>query len=392
VDDEPIRVLRVIARLNVGGPALHVAYLSEGLDRRGFATTLVSGRVSPGEASMEYAVRERGVEPLFLRELQRDVSPLADLRGVARLRSLVRALRPHVVHTHTAKAGTVGRVAALLAGEARPPALVHTFHGHVLAGYFAGARQEVFRRIERALARRTDALVAVSPEVRDQLVELGVAAPGRVEVLRLGLDLDQRVGHEPGDRERVRQELGIAAGRPVVGWVGRMAPIKRVGLLLEATARVDCELVLVGDGPERAGLERRAAELGIAGRCRFAGFRKELGPYYACFDVLALSSANEGTPVTLIEGLAAGVPVVATDVGGVPDVVRHGVSGLLAPSGDAAALAGALAELLRDPARRAAMAAAGSADVRSRYGVERLVDDVDRLYRRLLERRPARRR
>jgi glycosyltransferase involved in cell wall biosynthesis len=377
-------VLRVIARLNVGGPALHVAYLTEGLDRLGYETLLVAGTVSPGEASMERVALDRGITPLILPELQREIDPWSDLRGVLRLRALVRRWRPDIVHTHTAKAGTVGRVAALLAREERPPVLVHTFHGHVLSGYFGRAASAGFRMAERALARRTDVLVAVSPEVRADLVRFGLD-PERIRVIRLGLDLDERTRAEPGARAALRAELGVAAGRPLIGWVGRMTQIKRVDALLAAVALVpDCELVLVGDGPLRGALEAQARSLGIAGRCHFNGFREELGPVYAACDIVALSSANEGTPVTLIEALAAGVPVVTTDVGGVREVVRDGVTGLLATPGDAESLGGRINALVRDAALRARLGSSGRADVRRRFTIERLVADVDLLYRDLL--------
>src|SRR4051812_36273340 len=154
--DEPIRVLRMIARLNVGGPALHVSYLTSELDKVGYETMLVAGRVSPGEGSMEYAARERGIEPVYIPSLQREISLLVDAKAVYRVLGLIREFRPHILHTHTAKAGAVGRAAAMIAGSARPQAVVHTFHGHVLRGYFGALKTEGFRRLERRLARESD--------------------------------------------------------------------------------------------------------------------------------------------------------------------------------------------------------------------------------------------
>jgi hypothetical protein len=174
---EPIRVLRVIARLNVGGPALHVSYLTDELDKIGYETLLVAGKVSADEGSMEYAARGRGIEPVYVPSLQREISPIVDAAAVAKVLGLIREFRPDVLHTHTAKAGAVGRTAAMLAGKARPQVVVHTFHGHVLRGYFGAAKTEAFRRLERWLARVSDALIAVSPEVRDDLVRVGIAPP-----------------------------------------------------------------------------------------------------------------------------------------------------------------------------------------------------------------------
>jgi len=386
---DPIRVLRVIARLNVGGPALHVSYLTRGLDERGYETTLVAGQVGPEEGSMEYAVREQGIEPLFVPALQRDIAVGADFGAVRELRRLIRELRPDILHTHTAKAGAVGRMAAVLSGSARPRVVVHTFHGHVLRGYFDRGRTSGFLSVERSLARVTDKLVAVSPQVRDELVALGVAPADRFEVIRLGLELDRRLDAPAGAREEQRRELGIADDAFVVAWLGRMTSIKRVEDLLHAFARVAAaepraELVLAGDGPLRDELQEAAASLGLADRAHFVGMQRDVARLYAAADLVALCSANEGTPVSLIEALAAGKPVVSTDVGGVSDVVRAGTSGLLVPRGDVEALADAILLLVRDDELRARLAAAAPADVRERYSVERLVDDVDGLYRRLL--------
>ena len=386
---EPIRVLRVIARLNVGGPALHVSYLTRELDARGYRTTLVAGRPSEGEGDMDYVAEELGITPVYLDGLQRDLSPARDLSMLLRLVELIRERRPHIVHTHTAKAGAVGRLAALLAARRDPPLLVHTFHGHVLRGYFSPARERLFGRIERFLAARTDALVAVSPQVRDDLVGLRVAPAGRFAVVRLGIDLDRRAGSS-GGRDATRARLGLAPDAVVAGWFGRMTEIKRVDVLLRALARpaaAAVSLVVVGDGPLRPELEALAADLGITGRVRFTGFERDVAPLFAACDIVTLSSANEGTPVTLIEGLAAGLPAVATDVGGVRDVV--GDAGLLVPAGDDRALAAVLGELAGDAERRSLLGARGAMASRARYGVTRLVDDIDRLYRSLLDGRDA---
>lgn len=389
--DEPIRVLRVIARLNVGGPALHVSYLTSELDKIGYQTTLVTGTVGEHEGSMEYVVRERGIEPVYLPGLQREIAPLSDAHAVRALVKMIRELKPDVLHTHTAKAGAVGRTAARLAGADRPRAVVHTFHGHVLSGYFGAATTRGFRQVERALARSTDALIAVSPEVRDDLVALGVAPAERITVVRLGLDLDSRVTAPPGAREEERARLGVPPERFVVGWLGRMTDIKRVDVLLDAFAAlrrsgVDAALVLVGDGPLRADLERQADALAITDATHFVGYRANVAPLYAALDAVALSSANEGTPVAVIEALAAGVPAVSTDVGGVSDVVVDGKSGFLVPAGDWVALANRLERLAGSEDLRRELGRFGSDWVRSRYSVPRLVDDVDALYRSLLAR------
>ncbi len=386
-----MRILRVIARLNMGGPALHVSYLTKGLAPRGYDTALVAGRLARGEDSMAYVAESLGVDVVALGTLHRDLSPLHDPLAVKRLVQEIRRVRPHILHTHTAKAGAVGRTAALLAGDARPPIVVHTFHGHVLQGYFDPLRTRLFRETERALARHTTRLVAVGPQVRDDLVALGVAPAEKFTVIRLGIDLATRVQVQDG-RAEYRGLFGIPDDRFVVGWIGRMTAIKRVPDILASfklllDRGIEATLCLVGDGPDREAAEHQARDLGIARNIISLGYQRDVSPYYALFDAFVLPSANEGTPVVAIEALAAERPVVATRVGGVPDVVTEGESGYLVDVGDVDAIARALARLARDPALRQALGARGREIVVPRYRVERLVDDVDELYRALLTER-----
>jgi glycosyltransferase involved in cell wall biosynthesis len=299
----------VIARLNMGGPALHVAYLSAGLKERGYETTLVAGSLALGEESMSGVAERLGVPVVTVPELHREISPLRDLRSVYHVAELIRELRPHILHTHTAKAGAIGRMAAMLAGDAAPPIVVHTFHGHVLRGYFGPLRSGFFRLLERWLARRTTALIAVSPEVRDDLVSLGIAPVEKFSVVRLGIELDTRVGSADGNGQEMRRLLGIPPDRFVVGWIGRMTGVKRTDDVLLAVKRlrdrgVDAMLCMVGDGPDRDTVERRAHELGIVRDSFFLGYQDDVAPFYAAFDALILPSANEGTPVSAIESLA----------------------------------------------------------------------------------------
>jgi glycosyltransferase involved in cell wall biosynthesis len=390
VPDIHIRVLRVIARLNMGGPALHVAYLTAGLRERGYDTTLVAGSLARGEDSMDFVTRELGIEVEHLPALHREIAPWRDIVAVFKLARLIQRLRPQILHTHTAKAGAVGRLAAVLAGPARPPIVVHTFHGHVLRGYFDPIRTFGFRLLERRLARISTALIAVSPEVRDDLVGLGVAPAEKFAVVRVGIGLEDRVSGDSNGRVETRRVMGIPPERFTVGWIGRMTAVKRTDDVLLAFRAlrergVDATLCMVGDGPDRDHVERRAHELGIMRDTLFLGYQEEVAPYYAAFDAMVLSSGNEGTPVSAIEALAAGRPVVATRVGGVPDVVRDGEDGYLVETGAIDEIAAALERLAADPALRERMGESGRARVLPRYSVGRLIDDVDRLYRSLLQ-------
>lgn len=338
---------------------------------------------------MAFVAERLGVEVLPVTQLHREISPVRDAVAAVRLARLIRRLRPHIVHTHTAKAGAIGRLAALLAGGTPRPIVVHTFHGHVLRGYFGAPKTFAFRQLERALALVTDALVAVSPQVRDDLVELGVARRERFVVLRLGIELERRVATENGAREETRRQLGVPAERFLVGWIGRMTGVKRTDDVLLAVERlrgrgVDAGLCLIGDGPDRDRVERRAHELGIARHCLYLGYQEDVAAWYAAMDAFLLPSANEGTPVSAIEALASGTPVVANRVGGVPDVVSEGVDGFLVEPGDVEGAADRLAELASDPELRARLGEAGRREMFERYSVSRLVDDIDRLYRTLL--------
>jgi glycosyltransferase involved in cell wall biosynthesis len=383
-----IRILRVIARLNMGGPAIHVANLAAGLETRGYHTTLVAGSLARGEDSMDFLAKRLGVAVVSVPELQREVSLLHDARSVRHMTALIRRQRPHILHTHTAKAGAIARAAALLAGSARPPIVVHTFHGHVLKGYFGPAQTALFRQVERSLARSSDVLVAVSPEVRDELVEQRIAPLSKFSVIRLGIPLEDRLQDPSADLD-FRRLYGISTSAFVIGWVGRMTGVKDTGSVLEivrATRErgVDAVVCMVGDGPDRERLEQLAHDLGIVRSSYFVGYQSDVAGYYRLFDAFVLPSVNEGTPVSAIEALASGTPVVANRVGGVPDVVTDGVDGFLVEPGDVESAADRLAELASDPELRARLGESGRREMFERYSVSRLVDDVDRLYRALL--------
>ena len=368
-------VVRLVTRLNIGGPAHHCMVLTRGLADE-FPTTLAAGRPAPNEGELA----DPSV-PLRRMPLVRPLHPPTDLRALAATGALLREVRPAILHTHMAKAGTIGRLAA---AAARPrPATVHTFHGHVLDGYFRRSTERAFLQAERLLARATDVLVGVSPQVRDDLLELGIGTPERWRVVPLGLELGPFEAVD-GPTGRLRQRLGLPAGVPLVGAVGRLVAIKDLGTLVRAVARLPgTHLALVGEGDDRPQLEALVASLGLEGRVHLTGWADDVPAWVADLDVVALSSRNEGTPVALIEALAAGRPVVATAVGGVPFVVRDGVNGWLVPAGDPVALAEALEACLADPDEAKRRARAGRAEVLERFRAERLVADVRALYREL---------
>ena len=375
--------------MNLGGPA-HQASLLSGrrLDPERYETLLVHGRTAPGEESMADRAQAEGAETVYLPSLRQPVSPLHDARALAQIRSIARRFRPHLVHTHTAKAGFLGRSAALLAFRPRP-VLVHTFHGHVLEGYFGPAKTRLYRDLERALGRRTDRLIGVSRQTVDDLVRLGVGPPEKFSVIPLGLELEPYASLERDAGAELRAELGVADDQALLAFVGRIVPIKRVDLLLRSFARASeggarAHLAIVGDGETRADFEGLAAELGVAPRVSFLGYRRDLTRIAAAADAAVLSSDNEGTPVWLIEAAAAGRPAIATDVGGTAEVLTP-ESGILVPPDDEIALAAAISRLAGDRELRRRMGTRAREHVLQRYSVERLLSDIDALYRELLQ-------
>lgn len=384
-DQRGIRIVRVITRLNIGGPALHVMSLNRGLEGRGFQSLLVTGSENPEEGSLlDHALKQR-IEIAFVPQMvgRASVGP-RDLKALSKLFRLLQRERPHIVHTHTAKAGFLGRLAARLA---RVPVVVHTFHGHVLRGYYGPVRTHLLRRMERFLARFTDRIVAVSEQVRRELVELGVAPGNKIEVISLGLELEPFLTAER-EAGKFRAELELDHRDRLVGIVGRLFPIKNHRLFLDTAARVAAadnhvRFAIVGDGILRGELEDRTRELGIADRVVFTGWRQDLPRIYADLDLLVVSSDNEGTPVSAIEAMASARPVVGTRVGGVPDLVQDGVTGYLVPPGDPGALAAAILRVLEARDRAIAMGQAGRQVAREKYSVERLISDTESLYNRL---------
>lgn len=383
---DTIRILRVIARLNVGGPAIHTILLSKLLSPERFTSTLVTGQVSPHEGDMGYLAEAHGVTPQILPELGREIHWRNDLIALWKIYRLIRRLRPAIVHTHTAKAGMVGRLAAKLAGV---PILVHTFHGHVFHSYFSPLKTRIFLWIERFLGKWCDAIVTVSPKQREEILAYGIGDPETVRVIGLGLELQPFV-NDNGKRGTLRKELGLAPDTPLVGIIGRLAPVKGHQYFLEAAQNVlqkdaAVHFVIVGDGELRAELEQYTRDLQIRSHVHFLGFRPNSPEIFADLDLVALSSLNEGTPVTVIEAMASGKPVVATQVGGVADLVQHERNGLLVPPKNSAALADGILRILSLPVEeRMRLGENGRASVYPKYNITTLVHNIETLYESLL--------
>jgi glycosyltransferase involved in cell wall biosynthesis len=385
VSDPPVLVHRLIARLNTGGPAIHVVHLAEALDPTRFRTRLITGRITEDEGDMTYYARERGVEVTEITGMSRLLSPLGDLRSFLTLLRLFRRERPVIVHTHTAKAGTVGRLAAYVA---RVPVIVHTFHGHVLGGrYFSRLKTRFFLEVERQLARATDRLVVLTNfQAREMSESLRVAPSDRFTVIPLGLDLQPFADADrAAARSRLRAELGIDQDRPVVGIVGRMVPVKNHELLFDAMVllshRMDLapHLIVVGSGERERTLRSYVSDNGVEDVVHWLGWRKDLPQIFPAFDVTVLTSLDEGTPVSLIESLASGTPVVSLAVGGVPEIFDGGELGCLVHSAWDDEVAAGLDSVLASPPSPEDRERARKL-VLERFSIQRLAEDVERLY------------
>jgi glycosyltransferase involved in cell wall biosynthesis len=402
------RIVRIIARLNVGGPAKHVVWLTAGLQDSNYRSLLVAGSVPPGEEDMSYFAEDAGVTPFYISEMSREIS-LKDAVTIWKLYRLFLRERPDIVHTHTAKAGTVGRVAGFfyrwltpgtLVGRPRACKFVHTYHGHVFHSYYGRARTRFFLTIERLLARLiTDGLIVVSEQ---QGAEIGndfrVGRRGQIKVVPLGLDLSAFADHA-SRRARFRDELGIDDETVLVGIVGRLTEIKNHQMFLNSVARLQTSegpkmrFVVIGDGSLRDSLEQQAQSLGLQSDVIFTGGRRDPEYFYPALDIVALTSLNEGTPLTLIEAMANARPIVATSVGGVVDLLGQAVEdgpfsisdrGICVARGDEEAFAAALQRLAADRQLQKDLGARGLEFVDRVYRKERLVEDIKRLYGELL--------
>ena len=399
------RIVRVIARLNTGGPAIHTVLLTADLPGIRWRSHLVTGRVDPGEGDMTYFAYEHGVRPTIIAELGRRVDVLSDLRAFLKLIRLFWRMRPDIVHTHTTKAGALGRAAALVYNTAawlrgdRRARIVHTFHGHLFHGYFGPAVSRALVWGERALAVFTDRVIAVSDAVKADLVDRYRVCPEpKVSVVSLGFDFDwvARLDDQAGV---LRRAFDVPRGTVVLGIVGRLTEVKNHALLFSALSRMkrdNMSILVLGDGELRADLELMVGTLGLQNDVVFTGWQRDPDRMFADLDIVCLTSRNEGTPVALIEAMAAARPFVATRVGGIVDLMvgdptSHPAgfdvyaNGILARQDDPDAMAAALAHLVARPELRRAMGAVGQAAVLKRFGKERLLEEMEAIYAGLID-------
>jgi glycosyltransferase involved in cell wall biosynthesis len=405
-----LKIARIIARLNTGGPARHVVWATHGL-RDDFDTTLICGYVSPGEGDMSYFAAQYGVEPYFIPEMSRELSP-KDVVSLWKLYRLLRREKPDIIHTHTAKAGTLGRTAGFiyrwltpgtLIGKPRRVRFIHTYHGHVFHSYYGSLKTRVFLTIEKILAAlATDKIFVLSEQQRGEIHEqFGVGRAGQFQIVPLGVDL-QPFAESESRRHVLRDEIGAAGDEILVGIVGRLTEVKnhplflRVAQLWQERKQTDfppLRFIVIGDGHLRETLEEQAKELALE-NIIFLGERDDPHNFYPGLDIVALTSFNEGTPLSLIEAMANGQAVISTAVGGVIDLLGKpdgskngdlsyimGERGILTRSDDAEGFFQGLTCLVSDVKLRESFARRGKEFVAAKYSVERLLSDFRKLYK-----------
>jgi glycosyltransferase involved in cell wall biosynthesis len=391
------RILRIINRLNLGGPTFNAAYLTKYLSPE-YETMLVAGMIDGSEASSEFILHEMDLKPVYIPEMYRQINLLKDSKAYYKLKKIIRDFKPDIVHTHAAKAGALGRMAAY---DSRVPVILHTFHGHVFHSYFSKWKSNLFINLERYLARRSNCIIAISENQKRELSERFHICPAeKIEIIPLGFDLGKFSKDVEAKRRKFRSHYLIADDEIVISIVGRLVPVKNHTLFLHALRQVldqthkNVRVFIVGDGEDRKRVEDTARDLQIdftdfliekrKATLIFTSWLKEVDEVYAGSDLVALSSLNEGTPVSIIEALAAKKPVVTTDVGGISNIVANDKNGFIVPSNDVEAFSTALLRMVEDDELRSAMKHFSDSDTASQFNYRRLVSDISNLYSRLL--------
>ncbi|ALO15090.1 D-inositol 3-phosphate glycosyltransferase [Salinivirga cyanobacteriivorans] len=392
------KVLRIINRFNLGGPTYNAAYLTRYLTEKGFETKLVGGASQDSEADSMFILNQLGIEAEIIPEMHRSLNLINDRKAYIKIKEIIKSYKPDIVHTHASKAGTLGRLAAI---SQAVPVIVHTFHGHVFHSYFSGAKTSVFKKIEQYLANKSSKIIAISNKQKQELSkEFNIAPPDKFEVIPLGFDLSRFRQDHSEKRITFRKRWNLKEDDFAISIVGRLVPVKNHKLFIESIARLKSKCkkrlkaIIVGDGELREALLKHCEFAGLKTNCNgkpekdtdiiFTSWLRDVDEVYAGSELAALTSFNEGTPVSLIEALAAGKPVVSTKVGGIEDVVNHKKNGILVPSDNVNAFTKAMQSLVSDDNLRNEMAIEAKKSINGQFSYNRLVDDTSRLYNELL--------
>jgi glycosyltransferase involved in cell wall biosynthesis len=392
------RVIRILNRLAVGGPVLNATYLTKYM-APDYETLLVVGEKEDHEQSAEYLTRQLGIQCMTIPGMGRSISPASDYFAYQKLKKLFKDYQPDIVHTHAAKPGALGRLAA---SATKVPAIVHTFHGHVFHSYFNSAKTKFFIKTEQYLARKSSAIVAISEQQKNELVhDFKIAPPDKFHIVPLGFDLDRFRNGQEEKRAAFRKEFNLADDEIAIGIIGRLVPVKNHYLFLKGLKHVlsnttkKVKAFIIGDGETRADLENVANEVNISFTTEkhkehphpliFTSWRSDVDFINAGLDIVTLTSVNEGTPVSLIEAQAANKPIVSTRVGGISDIVVEGQTALLADILDTEKYCELLLSVVEDDGLRKRLGENSSRHVAEKFSYQRLVNDMSALYRKLLE-------
>ena len=381
VIEHPIRVMRVIARMNLGGPAVQVSGLMRGIKSDEFMHQLYTGFCADDELDYLETVAT-DVQAIRIEGFGRRINLVGDLKTLSSLIKAIRMFKPHIIHTHTAKAGFLGRIASIM--SLQPSIRIHTFHGHLLHGYFGAFRRLLVVMSERILATFTDQLLAVGEIVRAELLEAGIGKKESFGIMPPGLTLDILPNKKDSSLS-----LGLLPGRLRCAFVGRVAQIKRPDRLLDVVSelkrrKVNLEFIIVGDGLLLDACRERINQESLP--VKIIGWQSDIETVLSAADMVVLTSDNEGTPLILIQAGMAGLPVVTTDVGSAPEVVVNGVTGFVTTT-DHIEISDALEKLATSKVLRKQLGNAARAFTLANFGVKRLVDDHEKLYKSLLSSR-----
>lgn len=388
------KILRILNRFNLGGPVYNATYLSADLPPE-FETLLIGGAAEPEEKDALFIPQGEGVYPQIVSEFQRAVSPTADFKAYRKVRSIIRDFRPEIVHTHASKAGAIGRLAAL---HENVPVIVHTFHGHIFHSYFHPVKTAAFKRIERQLAKRSSAVIAISQQQRHELQSIhGVVPEDKIRLIPLGFALDRFTVNAEQRRKAFREQYGFGEHSTLIGIIGRFAAVKNHRMFMDTILRVKQNItgnvcgVLIGDGAAKDDLKAYAVSIGLSNSehsseadLLFTSWIEDIATVLPALDFVVLTSHNEGTPVSLIEAQAAGVPVLSTNVGGVRDILPSESHHLLTEPGDSEKMAREILHLTGAPKECERLAIRGRKFVHEHFTRKRLAADTTGLYRELL--------
>jgi glycosyltransferase involved in cell wall biosynthesis len=391
------RILRIINRFNLGGPTYNAAYLTKYLSPD-YETMLIGGIKNDDEDSSEYILNQLGIDSIVIPEMRRSINAFQDIAAYNKIKKIIKEFKPDIVHTHASKSGMLGRRAAF---SMKVPVVVHTFHGHVFHSYFNTLKTQTFISLERRLAKKSSGIIAISDMQKEELTNVfNIAEPSKITVIPLGFDLLRFHENQVEKRKIFRTENHLDNDEIAIGIIGRLVPIKNHSLFVEAIAKVKKSTgkkirgFIIGDGECRTDIEDLAHNLNLVispngtttlkPDIRFSSWMRKVDYAYAGLDIVALTSNNEGTPVSLIEAQASGKPIVSTNVGGISNIVIPGQTALLSETGDNASFYKNLETLIRKPDLRKKMSEKGWDFVREKFHYSRLIEDTAKYYEKLL--------